>query len=613
MGKLKIPKKFRSKKIKWGWISLSALIFFIVILASATAFFEIKYNKSFYPGVKIAGEDVSGKSYAEILQHFQERVDLINKNGAAFNIISEKGTIPVQIPTFSNGLTTDKVVEYFSLDDWENVVKTAYSVGRKGNLWQRIKEQYESFANAKNFIFSPVIQKEAINSFLQNELDDSLIKAAPAEFAINEDKLSILPEVIGEKLDTEKAIFVLEKKLDLLDTSTSELKAEKDAPSVTAQKLQAFSDFAEKLRHSLSINFHYDDYSWEVDGDTLATWLTIKQNDKIGIDEQKLQDFFNKTAILYIDSPMQNSRFEMQDNKLVEISQGNAGNIVDVGKNAQNIDNIISGMAENLNTTTDISDNKNNTVDVSIETTQQEPEITKETIDQYKIKELAGSATTDFEGGSSDRQHNIEVGVSKLNGILLAPGEEFSAVNGIGDVTEEAGFVKEYVIDNGKTQKEVGGGLCQVATTLFRLALNTGLPIAERVNHLYVISYYGAGLDATIYGPHPDLRFINDTGNYLLLQGKTENNKVTFEFYGKKDGRTVTISKPKIYDTVLPPPTKFIPTDTLATGKIKCSEIAHNGVTADVTYTVSWPDGETKSTNFHSVYEPWQKVCMIGS
>jgi vancomycin resistance protein YoaR len=251
-------------------------------------------------------------------------------------------------------------------------------------------------------------------------------------------------------------------------------------------------------------------------------------------------------------------------------------------------------------------------IDISIETTVEEPKITKETIDKYKIKELVGSAKTNFEGGSLDRQHNIEVGVSKLNGVLLAPGEEFSAVNAIGEVTEEAGFVKEYVISGGKTQKEIGGGLCQLATTLFRLALDSGLPIIERVNHRYVISYYGAGLDATIYGPHPDLRFINDTGNYLLLQGKAQNNEVIFEFYGKKDGRSVKISEPKLSNRIPAPETKNIPTADLPAGKTKCSEIPHSGVTADATYTVTYPNGEISETNFHSVYQPWQKVCLVG-
>jgi len=242
-----------------------------------------------------------------------------------------------------------------------------------------------------------------------------------------------------------------------------------------------------------------------------------------------------------------------------------------------------------------------------------DPQVTQKTISQYKIKDLVGSAKTNFKGGSLDRQHNIEVGVSKITGILIAPGEEFSTVKAIGNVTAEAGFVKEYVIDGDQTVKELGGGLCQLATTLFRTALNAGMPITERVNHAYVIPYYGPGIDATIYGPHPDFRFVNDTGNYLLLQGTAINNEVTFELYGTADGRVAKVSTPVLSDERPVPETRDIMTPNLPAGTKKCQTATHKGITADTTYTVRYPDGSVKENVFHSVYEPWPEVCLIGT
>lgn len=594
-----VPKNKKNILRILKWFCLIAPVVFIVAFL---LFFYIRYGKSFYPGISIDGESVGGKSYDEVSSIFKKRADLIIKNGLVLNITGTKGTKTVQVPMFLNGLTSDKVVEYFSLNDWEKTIKEAFFVGRGGSFWQNIKEQATAAFQKRNFLFSPIVQKDPLNSFLSDETDDFFIKSSPASFLYSNNKASVAPETIGEKVDIEKVVSAFSQKLSLLDATPLNLNSEKDYPSVSKKDLEPFLDFAEKISDSVSVVFHYKDYSWKISGSELVTWLTIRQN-KVGIDEQKLQDYFNKTAILYIDSPMQNSRFEMKDSKLVEITPGHAGNVVDVAKNMQEIEDNISN----------ITNTKNVVIDIPIETTKQDPKITKETIDKYKIIELVGEADTNFQGGSLDRQHNIETGASKLNGILISPGEEFSAVNAIGDVTEEAGFVKEYVIDGGRTQKEIGGGLCQVATTLFRAALNAGLPIAERVNHRYVISYYGAGLDATIYGPHPDLRFINDTGNYLLLQGKAENNQVTFEFYGKKDGRTVEISEPKLYNKTFPPPTKNISTADLPAGKTKCTEIPHNGITADTTYTVAYPNGEKKETNFHSVYQPWQKVCLVGT
>lgn len=593
--------------IKIKWILLSILALFIVLVISLFTYFEIKYSKSFYPGISIAREKVDGKSYEEILTKFKNKIDLLYKTGLTFNIEGKNGTKQVQLATSSHGLTTDKVVEHFSINDWEATLKNAYSMGHKGSVWQKAKEQISIFFQKKDFIFSPIIQKETIDSFFNDELEDYLAETSSAKFTIKDGKIAILPEIIGERIDSDKIYESIYQKLILIDPSPINLKTDQNIPYSTSKKLEQFLSPVEKIKSNVKVIFHYNGYTWHINGESIITWLTIKQNGKIGINENKLEEYLNRMVVPYIDSPMKNSHFEMQSGKLIEISLGEKGNAVNIVKTTQNVEDAILNIIYNPNETIE-----NNIVDIEIETIVEEPRITKETINKYKIKELVGSAVTNFKGGSSDRQKNIEVGVSKLNGILVAPGQEFSAVDAIGGVTEEAGFVKEYVINNGKTQKEIGGGLCQLATTLFRLALDSGLPIIERVNHRYVISYYGAGLDATIYEPHPDLRFINDTGNYLLLQGKAVNNEVTFEFYGKKDGRTVKISEPILYDKTLPPEPKYIPTETLQLGQTKCTEISHNGVTADTTYTVSYLNGEMKETKFHSIYQPWQKVCLIG-
>jgi len=582
------------------WTLTLAPVFFVF---SFIVLFETKYNNTFYPGVFIAGEPVGGETYEEVLGYFTKKANLLTKNGIAFNITGKRGAKEIAVPMFFNGFTTESVVEYFSLGNWQNVLEQAYEVGRTGSLWQKVKEQCMAALRRESFVFSPTVQKDPLEPYFANELTGFLLKASSAKFILDDSEVLSLPETIGEKVDITEVTNALEQKLAKFDTSSYNLVTLNDVPGVTEKDLQPFYADVLVLGRSVKIVFNYKGYKWNIRGGSLVSMLTVKRGNEIGINDQELEDYFKKNVNLYIDSPMQNSRFEIKNNKLIEIFAGQAGNVVDLKKNVQEIDNAIQS-ADNLQGPI--------VIDIPVAVTVQDPRVTKDTINKYDIKELVGTATTDFEGGSSNRQQNIEVGVSKLNGILLAPGEEFSAVNGIGDITEEAGFVEEYVISNGKTQKEIGGGLCQLATTLFRLALDAGLPIVERVNHRYIISYYGAGLDATIYGPHPDLRFINDTGNYLLLQGKAENNKVVFEFYGKKDGRSVIISEPKVYDWVVPPPTKIIYTPNLATGKTQCTEIPHNGVTTDATYTVDYPDGQVKETIFHSVYQPWQKVCLVG-
>ena len=183
----------------------------------------------------------------------------------------------------------------------------------------------------------------------------------------------------------------------------------------------------------------------------------------------------------------------------------------------------------------------------------------------------------------------------------------------MGEVSAATGYKPELVIKENKTVPEYGGGLCQVATTIFRAALASGLPITERQNHSYRVSYYEpAGTDATVYNPKPDLRFVNDTGHYILLLGEVSGHTLSFSIWGTKDGRQVTQTKPVIYNIVKPAPKKLIETEDLEPDKLKCIEQAHNGADTYFDYTVTYPNGETKSRRFQSHYVPWQEVCLIG-
>ena len=325
----------------------------------------------------------------------------------------------------------------------------------------------------------------------------------------------------------------------------------------------------------------------------------------------------SETVSSVINDAPESSRFKIYADVLTELTPGHAGTVVDVVATAQKATDAIAGL-QILTTlspsNTDATHKEGATpIDITIEITREEPKVTNETIGQYNIRDLVGFSKTSFRGSSADRIKNIKVGAEKLNGRLIAPGEEFSAVDAIGYVTEEAGYVKEFVIKDNKSVKELGGGLCQIATTLFRLALNAGLPITERVSHRYVVGYYGPGLDATIYGPHPDLRFVNDTGHYLLLQSRVSGTDLIFELYGKNDGREVRISEPILSNRIPAPSTKYVSTTDLPLYAEKCSETPRGGVTADVTYRVALPNGGIREQIFNSVYQPWQKVCLVGT
>lgn len=175
------------------------------------------------------------------------------------------------------------------------------------------------------------------------------------------------------------------------------------------------------------------------------------------------------------------------------------------------------------------------------------PEIKSEDVNKLGIDVLIGEGSSNFAGSPKNRIHNIEVATSRFQGKLLAPGEEFSFVDILGPVDGEHGYLPELVIKNNKTEAEFGGGICQVSTTVFRAAIYSGLEITARKNHAYPVQYYNPqGMDATIYIPRPDLRFVNNTSGHLLIQAEIEETKLKFKFYGTNDGRKVVIDGPHI-------------------------------------------------------------------
>ncbi len=178
------------------------------------------------------------------------------------------------------------------------------------------------------------------------------------------------------------------------------------------------------------------------------------------------------------------------------------------------------------------------------------PAIQSSDIERLGLRELLSEGVTDFAGSPANRVFNIKRALRQYQGLLIAPGEKFSFVENLGEVDGANGYLPELVIKYNKTEPEFGGGICQVSTTVFRAAINAGLKVVGRKNHAYPVSYYKPyGMDATIYIPNPDLSFINNTPNHILIQAKIDGTKLTFRFYGTKDGRTVSIDGPYILES----------------------------------------------------------------
>ena len=248
------------------------------------------------------------------------------------------------------------------------------------------------------------------------------------------------------------------------------------------------------------------------------------------------------------------------------------------------------------------------------------PKVTTDQSNNLGIKELLAVGESFFNDSIPSRIYNIALASSRLHGIVIAPSETFSFSQSIGEISAATGYQQAYVIKNKQTILEDGGGVCQVSTTLFRAALNAGLPIVERQAHYYRVGFYEQGgyppgLDATVYPPSPDLKFENDTGAYVLIQTKIDKKakRLAFEFYGTTDGRKVELEKPLIHSQFEPPEPIYIDEPSLPVGTTKRIDTAHWGAKVSFKRKVFTATGELKEDRtFWSNYVAWPAVYQQG-
>ncbi len=247
------------------------------------------------------------------------------------------------------------------------------------------------------------------------------------------------------------------------------------------------------------------------------------------------------------------------------------------------------------------------------------PKISTSQANNLGIKELIGTGTSLFQHSIASRIYNIQLAAKRLNGIIVAPGEEFSFDKALGDVSSFTGYKQAYVIQNGHTVLGDGGGVCQVSTTMFRAILHAGLPITERHAHDYRVGYYEEdsppGFDATVYVPTVDLKFINTTGHNILIQSVIDPNqlRLTFYFYGVKDGRYVTITNPVITNQQPAPPPLYQDNPSLPKGEVLQTDFAANGATVSFRRIVTQYGKQIINETYVSNYRPWQAVYQVGT
>lgn len=245
-----------------------------------------------------------------------------------------------------------------------------------------------------------------------------------------------------------------------------------------------------------------------------------------------IYNYLNVSVSPKVNKLGQQSRFKYVDGNLHLISPGSKGTIVDGDKTSLAIRSaLLAGRSS-----------------APVSFKEQRPSIfSAGDFTKLSFPDLLARGETNFAGSPANRVHNIKVGTQRFDGLVIMPNEEFSFNNYLGEVTAANGYLPELVIKDNVTTPEYGGGICQISTTAFRGAMESGMKITSRRNHSYPVAYYGQpGYDATVYQPAPDFKFVNDTGYPIYITTKISGTKVIFEFLGKKAGRSVRINGPFI-------------------------------------------------------------------
>jgi vancomycin resistance protein YoaR len=230
---------------------------------------------------------------------------------------------------------------------------------------------------------------------------------------------------------------------------------------------------------------------------------------------------------------------------------------------------------------------------------------------KMKIHALVAGYTTVF-GGVPNRIHNVELVSHLVDGTLIAPGATFSFNKTTGDRNAAKGFLVAPVIVNGELTTGLGGGVCQVSTTVFNAAFDAGLKITERTNHALYISHYPQGRDATVNYPDVDLQFVNDTDNWLLLRTFVSSSSLTVNLYGTPTGRKVTSTTTPLVGHGVPPVKKTID-PSLKPGEKIVDDPGSPALSTSVTRDVYAPDGKLLDHDtWYSSYRATPKLVRIG-
>ncbi|MCJ7695313.1 MAG: VanW family protein [Anaerolineaceae bacterium] len=604
-----LDQSYRPQDQKWVIQLLLAfslgVVLFGLIAISLVIGFQIKNSQSIYPGVNMTGVDLSGMSTGE--------AETILKNQITY---SGNGKI-LLVDGTNTWLVSPADLGFYI--DTQASASQALSIGRSKGLLLNLAEQLRTWKRGTQVLPIAIYDQSKSFNYLQNlaqTIDKPIIET---NLTVEGTEIIVNSGQIGRKVNIEATLALLNGPLMNLQDAVIPLVVDESPPvilDVTETANLARLILNQPLVLSLPVEFT-DAGPWMITPSELAALLTIERENsedsasyKIGLDQIALRSYLFGLAP-YLGIEPVNARFIFNDDtrKLEVIEPAIIGRALNI---EASLDNLIRQLLEGQHAIT-------LTIDIL------EPAVTDTTSgEELGITELVHAETSYFYGSDTARKQNIATAAKSFHGLLIAPGETFSMANALGNISLENGYAEALIIYGNQTIKGVGGGVCQVSTTLFRAAFFAGFPITERHPHAYRVGYYEmqrdgsrdpnlAGLDATVYVPIVDLKFTNDTPYWLLMETYMGSyDSLTWKFYSTSDGRSIEWETTGATNIVKAPPDLYRLNPDLAEGEIKKVDYAADGAYVRVNRDVYKNGVFYFEDSFTTQYQPWQAIYEYG-
>ena len=599
------PRKFQMEYALFG-ILLAVAVFGMMVLV-ITLGYQFWYAGRIFPGVQVAGIPVGGLTVADARDKIESTLTY-----------PLTGRLVLQYADKSWLLSPSQLGVML---DSESSSRAAFAIGRTGNLFNRLDLQLAS--RKKRVNLSPILIFDQRMTFTYLDQIATEINRPLEEPSIQIDgtTVRISPGISGLCLDHTASMANITSQIATLQDGLVQLVVQETHPviiNVDEQVELVKKLLGENLTLSMPSGQPDSQGPWIFTPEDLSKMLAfevVQTNGsslyQVSVKTEVLREYLtNLQPDLYL-AP-QNTRFMFNDDtrQLEVIKSATIGRDLNIEESIKTIQKQLMEGKHNIELVFNFTD----------------PQITDSmTGEQLGITELVHSETSYFYGSSAERVQNIQAAASQFHGLLVAPGETFSMASALGDISLENGYAEALIIYGNQTIKGVGGGVCQVSTTLFRAAFFAGFPITERYAHAYRVSYYErvaggaidpnlAGLDATVYAPIVDLKFVNDTPYWLLMETYVYpgSSSITWKFYSTYDGRSVEWSTTGPVNTVEAPKPLYRENPDLPTGEVRQVDYSAQGADITVQRTV-YKDGAIYfQDSFFTQYQPWQAVYEYG-